>query len=36
MINNLFNISDLSSQNLRDILNIETNNSNFLKINQLV
>ena len=28
---NFFNISDLSSQNLRDILNIETNNSSFLK-----
>ena len=30
-MNNFLNISDLSSQNLRDILNIETNNSNFLK-----
>ena len=31
MINNFLNISDLSSQNLKDILNIETNNTNFLK-----
>ena len=31
MIDNFLNISDLSSQNLRDILNIETNNFNFLK-----
>ena len=30
-MDNFLNISDLSSQNLRDILNIETNNSNFLK-----
>ncbi len=30
-MNNFLNISDLSSQNLRDILNIETINSNFLK-----
>jgi len=30
-MNNFLNISELSSQNLRDILNIETNNSNFLK-----
>ena len=31
MISNFLNISDLSSQNLKDILNIETNNTNFLK-----
>ncbi len=30
-MDNFLNISDLSSQNLRDILNIKTNNSNFLK-----
>jgi ornithine carbamoyltransferase len=30
-MNNFLNISDLSSQNLRDILNIEKNNSNFFK-----
>ena len=30
-MDNFLNISDLSSQNLRDILNIEANNSNFLK-----
>ena len=30
-MDNFLNISDLSSQNLRDILNIEINNSNFLK-----
>ena len=30
-MDNFLNISDLSSQNLRDILNIETNNSSFLK-----
>ena len=30
-MNNFLNISDLSSQNLRKILDIETNNSNFLK-----
>jgi len=30
-MDNFLNISDLSSQNLRDILNIETDNSNFLK-----
>lgn len=30
-MNNFLNISDLSSQNLNDILNIETNNTNFLK-----
>lgn len=30
-MNNFLDISDLSSQNLRDILNIETNNSNYLK-----
>ena len=28
---NFLNISDLTSQNLRDIINIQTNNSNFLK-----
>ena len=30
-MDNFLNISDLSSQNLRKILDIETNNSNFLK-----
>jgi ornithine carbamoyltransferase len=30
-MDNFLNISDLSSQNLRDILNLENNNSNFLK-----
>jgi ornithine carbamoyltransferase len=30
-MDNFLNISDLSSQNLREILDIETNNSNFLK-----
>ena len=30
-MDNFLNISDLSSQNLREILNIEKNNSNFLK-----
>ena len=30
-MDNFLNISDLSSQNLREILNIKKNNSNFLK-----